>query len=89
MDSAISTSCRLNAFDCEQGRLDALEEDLIVKRCLGGGAKRNCDVHEVWVLGCPLEGLSTAHGPTNNGTEVRYTQFLCGKLVLGSNVVIE
>lgn len=58
-------------------------------RGLGAAAEGDDEVHEVRVLGRPLEGLAGAHGPAEDGAGVGDPQVAGDELVLGTDVVVE
>ena len=73
----------------EEGGLDAFEEDLVVDARLSAAAEGDGRVHEVWVLGRPLEALAGAHGPARHAAQVRDVELLGEEGVLGADVVVE
>ena len=73
----------------KEGGFDAFEEDLVVDACLGAAAEWHNGVHEVGVLGRPLEALACAHGPAGHAAEVGDVELLGEEGVLGADVVVE
>ena len=73
----------------EEGRLDALEEDLVVDARLGAAAERDNGVHKVWVLGRPLEALACTHRPAGYAAEMGNVELLCEEGMLGADIVVE
>lgn len=79
----------MESFRRKQGALDALQEDLVVQGSLCRSTKWNNEIHKSWILGCPLEGLSGTHGPSNNGSEMSDSKMLGNQFMLSPHVVIE
>ena len=73
----------------KEGGLDTFEEDLVVDARLGAAAEGDCRVHEVRVLGRPLEALAGAHGPASYAAQVRNVELLGEEGVLGADIVVE
>lgn len=86
---APADAARGDALGGQQGRLGALEKNLVVQAGAGAAAKGHAQVHEVGELGEPLVGLAGAHAPAQDGAGVGDAQVGGDEAVLGRDVVAE
>jgi len=72
----------------QDGALDALDEDPVVQGGSGRTTEGNGELDHGWVLRGPLEGLTGAHTPADDGDLVRDSEPFGQEIMLGSDIVV-
>jgi len=73
----------------QKSRLDTLKKDLVVKGGPGRSTERDNQIHKIRKLCRPLVGLSSAHRPPDDSTQVIEAQMLRHEGVLGTDIIVE
>ena len=89
LDTPKGRACGRGVVCSQQGGLDTLEEDLVVNARLCAAAEGDNGIHEIGVLGRPLEALAATHRPAGYTPEMGDAELLSEEGVLGADVVIE